>query len=445
MKSEEQDESKGGLFFRIMVQLTIPLILLATLLTALEVNNKFGSLNKLHLVQGQWIFNSLKDKVVQQLTKIETDEELLKFDKKLKSQTAFYNLNEVGIFDYLKRAPVNPDDNWTVFDLEQVERSILENKESNKPYWVVINKDTRQLNAYVPVIQPGKTILIVKASIALSDFREAVIQSKNYLIMMMVLIVFAGIVIGINLSRSIVKPILQLNQASSEIIRGKLGKQVNIHTGDELEVLANTFNHMSSALEEMQKKAIDANPLTGLSGNQGIFKELKKRIFERQKFVLFHIDLDRFKVFNDHYGLAKGDEALKKTAEVLQSCVVEKGAPDDYVGHQGGDDFVIITRPNRAEELAKTICRRFDKEVVASLYSPEDVARGYTTHMDRRFYTETGQERMVDFPLMAISLAGISTAKRDIADYFQCMNIAAGIKKEAKKEVKSSYIIQETF
>lgn len=445
MKKEDQTESKGGLFFRIMVQLTIPLILLATLLTALEVNNKFASLNKLHLVQGQWIFNSLKDKLVLAIPNIETEEDLLKYDKTLKTQTAFYNLNDISIFDYLKRFPVNPSDNWNVFDLEQVERSILEQKDSNKPYWIMVNKDTRQLNAYIPVTQPGKTILVVKAAINLSDFKEAVMQSKNYLIMMMVLIIFAGIVIGINLSRSIVRPILLLNQASSEIIRGKLGKQVNIHTGDELEVLADTFNHMSLSLEEMQKKAIDANPLTGLSGNQGIFRELKRRIFERQKFVLFHIDLDRFKVFNDHYGLAKGDEALKKTAEVLQLCVAEKGAHDDYLGHQGGDDFVIITRPNKAEELAKLVCRRFDAEVVGSLYTPEDIARGFTTHMDRRFYTETGQERTMDFPLMAISLAGISTAKKDVADYFQCMNLAANIKKEVKKEVKSSFVIQESF
>lgn len=440
---KEHHPSEGALFSRIMLQLTLPLFLLATLLTALQVNTQFRFINKLHLVQGQSTFSSIGEKF-SEFPDIENEQDLKKFTRKVKSLQDIYNLSEIGLYDYLKRTPVLGE--WEPFDLEQVEKSMLQKKEGGKSYMAAINKDTKQLIAYIPVVQPdSNNIFIIRAAIGLSDFKEAARQSRDYLIIMMVFILIVGSIIGINMSNSIVKPIRLLNLASGELIRGKLGKQVSVHTGDEIEVLANTFNHMSSSLEEMQKKAIDANPLTGLSGNQGIFKELKKRIFERQKFVLFHVDLDRFKVFNDHYGLAKGDEAIKNTAELLKRCVAEKGAHDDYLGHQGGDDFVVITRPQKAEALAQTICQRFDAEVVPSVYSKEDVERGFTLHLDRRFFTETGQERTVEFPLLAISLAGISTAKKDLADYFQCMNMAAEIKREVKKNVKSSYIIQENF
>ncbi len=247
MKNEERENAKGGLFFRIMLQLTLPLILLATLLTALEVNNQFRSLNKFHLAQGQWVFTSMQEKLHTALPASPTDEQLTALDKKLKSQAPSYNLAGISMFDYLKRTPINPEDSWEPFDFEQIEKSILDAKSRSKPYLVMVNRETRQINAYIPVIKSSSSIYIVKASIGLSDFKEAVSQSKHYLMMMMIFIMTAGIIIGFNLSGSIVKPILLLNQASSEIIRGKLGRQVLIETGDEIEVLSHTFNHMSSA------------------------------------------------------------------------------------------------------------------------------------------------------------------------------------------------------
>ncbi len=441
-----REQPSGSLFFRIMFQLSVSLILLATVLTALQVNNQFGALNKFHLAQGQWIFTSLGEKLRNSFQDIQSDENLASVDRNLKAQMSFYNLSEVSLFDYLKKKPANPKDFWGPEDLMQIEKCLIDNRRDGKPYRITLNKETKHLIAYLPFILDNDSgIYIARASIPVSDFKQAVSQSRSYLLLMVGFIIFAGAFIGYNLSKSIIKPVRALNRASQEIIRGNLGKKVYIETGDELEVLANTFNHMSLTLEEMQKKAIDANPLTQLPGNQGIFNQLKNRIFERQKFVLFHIDLDRFKVFNDHYGLAQGDKAIQYTSDLLKSCVAEKGAHDDYIGHQGGDDFVVITRPQKAEQLAQAICDRFDKEVVPKLYTAEDIKRGTTRHMDRRHYTETGEERQIDFPLLAVSVAGVSTAKKDLADYFQCMNLAAEMKKEAKKNVKSSYIINESF
>ena len=178
-------------------------------------------------------------------------------------------------------------------------------------------------------------------------------------------------------------------------------------------------------------------------GNQGIFHEIKTRIHERQKFVLFHVDLDRFKLFNDHFGLARGDEAIKKTAEVLIKAVEEKGSSNDFVGHQGGDDFVIITGPNHAQELGNMVCQYFDAEARTALYRKEDLDNGYTIQLDRRRMAETGEKIMRKFPLISISLAGVSNVKKDFADYFSCMSAAVNAKKEAKDIIESCVIIKE--
>jgi hypothetical protein len=113
------------------------------------------------------------------------------------------------------------------------------------------------------------------------------------------------------------------------------------------------------------------------------------------------------------------------------------------VGHQGGDDFVAITKPSHADAVAKYVCEGFDREVLSSLYPKEDFERGYTMQIDRRRLAETGQEILAKFPLIAISLAGVSNAKRDFADYFDCLNRAAQVKKEVKKTMTSSYMIIE--
>lgn len=438
---KRHQEPQNSLFLRIVLQLTLPLILLASVLTALQVNIQLASLNKVHQLESRWEFSAFEERVRKEFVSAGTEKEVAALDKRLKR-----SLNaDVSFFNYLKGTPVDPKDNWDSFDVEQIEKTITGNQ-GKKNYHVAINRQTKQITAYMALNRTdNENIYIARAGLPLSDFKDAIGKSSRYLIAMLILIIIVGIVMGYNMSRSIIRPIQLLSKATREIAGGKLGKQVKIDTGDEIEILANTFNDMSQSLQDMQKKAVDANPLTGLSGNQGIFQELKKRIFERQKFVLFHADLDRFKVFNDHYGLAKGDEAIKHTAELLKLAVAEKGAPDDYVGHQGGDDYVIITRPAKAMALAQHIVNQFDKIVVPSLYPKEDIARGYTVHEDRRYFTETGEQRTQNFPLLAISLAGVSTAKKDLADYFQCMTLAAEIKKEAKKTIQSSFIIKEDF
>lgn len=145
-----------------------------------------------------------------------------------------------------------------------------------------------------------------------------------------------------------------------------------IRTHDELEELGSTFNYMTEELIKMKKRAENANPLTKLPGNIVIHEEVEKRIRENKKFMVVYCDLDNFKAFNDKYGIAKGDQAIKLTADIFKEATKTKGDPDDFVGREGGDDFILLTTPEKAQEVADYIIKEFDKRV-RNLYSQEDL------------------------------------------------------------------------
>ncbi|HLD69633.1 MAG TPA: diguanylate cyclase, partial [Candidatus Omnitrophota bacterium] len=420
MITERKNKRKTTLFLRILLGLTSPLLVLAIAFSAIELTNKMNALNEFYKIESRFAFESIQKTLAIELKKEENYSNLDEFLKKLERIENFHHIDPIDIYSVFERQPLieRSREPWLSDDFKGMESSLYQ-KQLGKNFEVHVDKPSRKLIAYIPVEGLSENqIFVVRVKFPLARIVEAIEKSAVTLLVMFFLILMTGIFIGRALSKYIVDPIQTLIKATQEIKEGHLGELVEIHTGDEIEVLAHTFNRMSEALKTMKERAEDSNPLTQLPGNQGIFHELKKRIYEKQKFVLFHIDLDRFKVFNDHFGLAKGDEAIKGTAETLKRVVKEKGAEDDFVGHQGGDDFVVITRPNRAVQIAEQIIHYFDKEVVPALYPKKDYEQGFTMQIDRRRLAETGEERLVEFPLISVSLAGVSNAKRDFADYF---------------------------
>ena len=97
-------------------------------------------------------------------------------------------------------------------------------------------------------------------------------------------------------------------------------------------------------------------PLTGLPGNTSIDKELERRVADGEPFALMHADLNNFKAYNDHYGYARGDDVLIAFAEVLVQAAREFGGPETFVGHVGGDDFVIVTDPELVDPHGDAPC-----------------------------------------------------------------------------------------
>lgn len=176
-----------------------------------------------------------------------------------------------------------------------------------------------------------------------------------------------------------------------------------------------------------------ANPLTGLRGNVKIQMEIDKRIAGNKLFAVLYADIDNFKSYNDAYGYASGDRAIKVTADIIVENVKAHGNPDDFTGHIGGDDFIVISTPDKIETIAKEIISDFDKRAV-ELYSKEDAQRGYVVTSDR-------QGQPVKVPLITISLAIVTNEAIELTSHGQISEIATVLKNKAKAILKSTYTI----
>jgi diguanylate cyclase (GGDEF)-like protein len=174
------------------------------------------------------------------------------------------------------------------------------------------------------------------------------------------------------------------------------------------------------------------SPLTRLPGNLAIEAELRRRIDAKEPFAVLYLDLDNFKAFNDVYGFTHGDEAIQLVASSAVDVVRRRGTTQDFVGHIGGDDFIIVTLPPRAEEVAREIIDMFDRDI-RKLYTSQDLRQGFIETRDRR-------GTLNRFPIMSLSIAIISNDQRPLENYAQIGEAAAELKRYAKSIGGSVYV-----
>jgi diguanylate cyclase (GGDEF)-like protein len=166
------------------------------------------------------------------------------------------------------------------------------------------------------------------------------------------------------------------------------------------------------------------NPLTGLPGNEPIQRALTARLAGDDGFALLYVDLDRFKPFNDHYGFLRGDEALRSVADLLRGVARDVGDETTFVGHVGGDDFVLLVPPAQAEAMAAEICRRFDAHA-PTLYDPADREAGSIEVADRRGVPQR-------YEMLSLSVGIASSDGRDFAHPGEVVAVATEMKRYAK-------------
>jgi diguanylate cyclase (GGDEF)-like protein len=166
----------------------------------------------------------------------------------------------------------------------------------------------------------------------------------------------------------------------------------------------------------------NANPLTKLPGNSIINRTILQRL--KTQLAILYVDLDNFKAYNDKYGFNLGDDVLKYTAETLIFAVKNHGNARDFIGHIGGDDFIILSTPEKAETIATTICTLFD-EKSEQFYNEEDRTRKKINSYDRL-------GNLQEFPLVSISIAVVSNEKKELSSTAQIAQIAAELKHYAK-------------
>ena len=294
----------------------------------------------------------------------------------------------------------------------------------NPTHWLHTMVTPAAVHAYVPLLARQQPRYVAHFTFGLANVHDAMAGVYRQCALMAGGVILLSIGLMWLLTRTILRPIRTLNEAAQDIAGGSLSRKVHVDTGDELETLADIFNEMTDALVAMKARAENANPLTKLPGNTVIREEIERRIAADTPFVAVYADLDHFKAVNDTYGFSMGDDVIKLTARILKEAL-KLGGPRDFLGHEGGDDFMFLTTPDKVDAIAQHICTEFDQRI-RTLYRAEDLARGGLVTTDR-----DGTVRQ--FPIMTISLAGATNAHRPIRSYPEVATICAEVKRRAKR------------
>lgn len=177
------------------------------------------------------------------------------------------------------------------------------------------------------------------------------------------------------------------------------------------------------------------SPLTGLPSGLAVENAINACLRNSTPWAILYPDLDHFKAYNDRYGPLAGNNLIRLLSHIIEESVNELGNQTDFVGHFGGDDFVVITTPDRAEALCLRIEARWDTENRA-YYSAEDLAQGTIISVDRQ-----GNQQV--FPLVGVSIGVVTNAIRPIVTREEFSRVAAETKHQAKKMPGSSHFIDQ--
>jgi diguanylate cyclase (GGDEF)-like protein len=237
------------------------------------------------------------------------------------------------------------------------------------------------------------------------------------------------------ITRNISGAIKKLKYATEMIANGEFNHKPDIRNTDELGDLAQAFVAMSRQLKNLEEMNLDSSPLTKLPGGTTIENVMNKRISAGAQIAFCLLDIDNFKAYNDHYGYARGNEIIKATADIISKAVADHGGKDDFVGHIGGDDYVVITALDTYRNICQAIVENFDK-TIPGFYDSKDRKRGHITGEDRQGSSAT-------FPLASVSIAVVTNEKRKSLNHIQFGEAAAELKEHAKSEAGSVFLVDQ--
>ena len=179
---------------------------------------------------------------------------------------------------------------------------------------------------------------------------------------------------------------------------------------------------LQKAAEIEVGNAKDQNPLSGLPGNLIVEQKLSNCLNCNSKYSIAYIDIDNFKAFNDVYGFENGDLVIKLLASILKNNI----SKDHFIGHIGGDDFVVIVYGLATDNYFEIIIDQFEQKAL-KFYNQSDIQSGYITTTNRRGETE-------QFPLLTITSVVINSSMQKFCDVFELTEVLAKKKREAKQK-----------
>jgi diguanylate cyclase (GGDEF)-like protein len=228
---------------------------------------------------------------------------------------------------------------------------------------------------------------------------------------------------------------LRLEQVSRLVTqkgRPRLTEEFVITKDGRYHGLGQTIDVLRLITEQQLQSAKHSNPLTLLPGNAAVRSCIDRLIENRKRFVVAYFDLDSFKPYNDAYGFAHGDQVILHLAGLLKSLF---SARLDFVGHVGGDDFLVVMRSADWRERVTRVLEKFSA-TVANFYSPEHAAAGHIVATDR----DEGNPRT--YPLLTVSVAALDSETVGAGSADAIANLLTHVKKVAKAQSGNSFILR---
>lgn len=173
------------------------------------------------------------------------------------------------------------------------------------------------------------------------------------------------------------------------------------------------------------------HPLTGLPGSPAIQHEIERRLPESGQMGCLLCDIDNFKAFNDAYGFRRGDGMILSLKQLLQQCARPYDPSDVFIGHIGGDDFMVIATPPQAEVIGKKAVAEFG-DLSNELVDKRDRERGFIETLAR-----TGQ--MQRFPLPTLTAVMVTNEADDVRHPGRVSAILAELKAYVKPMEGSNF------
>ncbi len=151
------------------------------------------------------------------------------------------------------------------------------------------------------------------------------------------------------------------------------------------------------ALIRQSRRERDRNPTTNLPSSQAIEDQVNTLLQKQQPFTVLYIDIENYRSYADAYGYRKADEVIAFTGNLILAQVRDASDPPAFLGHVGGDDFLVIADTAIAEDLCTGIEKGF-LDAISSFYSEEDQAKGCLSIKDDH------GERQANFMTPSIAL-----------------------------------------
>lgn len=267
----------------------------------------------------------------------------------------------------------------------------------------------------IPVLDRGKVVGTMTREELLNAFSQPYAHSLYHRSSVSKLMLTTPLVVQVNDS------LAQASQQATSRPYNLVYSPLIVCDGESYVGMISIRELLEKITQTQLEHALHCNPLSGLPGNVRITSEMQSRIDAGEAFVFIHFDLDNFKAFNDTYGFKRGDQMIRLVAELLQQAASDQ----DFVGHIGGDDFVLILNDADWEARVWSMLNAFAGQS-PSLYDKNERELGYIEATDR-----LGAPKR--FALASLSASAVSCLPGTFKSQLEVSEVIAELKHQSKK------------